>query len=118
LLPSVFGAGGFGIGGRIGIRRFGIGDFGDGFGKFGVLGGDLDDELFDFCLALLLELGEFLLLPLQFLELELELAQVGYCQRKATPTALSRSCLSVPSSCSRITRDALVVAIESTITSI
>jgi hypothetical protein len=34
---------------------------------------------------------------------------------KATPTALSRSCLSVPSSCSKVTRDALVVAIESPI---
>jgi hypothetical protein len=33
------------------------GDFGDGFGKFGALDGDLDDELFDVGLALLL--GEF-----------------------------------------------------------
>jgi hypothetical protein len=56
------------------------GDFGDGFGKFGALDGDLDDKLFDFGLALLL--GEFLLLPLQFLELELELAQASYCQRQ------------------------------------
>ena len=46
------------------------------------LGGDLNDQVVDFGLALLLELGEFLLLPLQFLEVELELAQVGYFQRQ------------------------------------
>jgi hypothetical protein len=54
--------------------------FGWEFGEFGTLGGDLDDEVVDFGLALLLELGEFLLLPLEFLEVELELAQFGYCQ--------------------------------------
>jgi hypothetical protein len=63
------------------------GDFGDGFGKLGALDGDLDDELFDVGLALLLELGEFLLLPLQFLEVELELAEVGYCQGQGSANA-------------------------------
>jgi hypothetical protein len=33
--------------------------FGWEFGEFGALGGDLDDEVVDFGLALLLELGEF-----------------------------------------------------------
>jgi hypothetical protein len=41
-------------------------------------GGSSDDEVVDFGLALLLELGEFLLFPLEFLEVELELAQFGF----------------------------------------
>jgi hypothetical protein len=57
--------------------RFGwkFGEFG---GKFGALGGDLDDEVVHFGLALLLELGKFLLFPLEFLEVELELAEFGF----------------------------------------
>jgi hypothetical protein len=47
-------------------------------GEFGTLGGDLDDEVVDFGLALLLELGKFLLLPLEFLQVELELAEFGF----------------------------------------
>jgi hypothetical protein len=39
------------------VRYSSVGDFGDSFGKFGALDGDLDDDLFDFGLALLL--GEF-----------------------------------------------------------
>jgi hypothetical protein len=57
-------------------------EFGEFGGKFGALGGDLNDQVVDFGLALLLELGEFLLLPLEFLKVELELAEFGYCQKQ------------------------------------
>jgi hypothetical protein len=60
------------------------GKFGQFGGEFGALGGDLDDQVVDFGLALLLELGEFLLLPLEFLEVELELAEFGYCQMQGS----------------------------------
>jgi hypothetical protein len=53
-------------------------EFGEFGGEFGALGGDLNGEVIDFSLALLLELGEFLLFPLEFLEVEVELAEFGF----------------------------------------
>ena len=62
------------------------GDLGKSFGKFGALDGDLNDELFDFGLALLLKLGEFLLLPLQFWRLSWSWRRLAIAKGKAPPT--------------------------------